>query len=217
MNPWSSRPNVICSIALAARQAHAERIAESEWDLVVVDEAHRVRRSLQGKSKIKTTLAYRLADELKEVVNGLLLLTATPMQLHPFELFSLIELIEPGLFPTFEAYDSCRKSLPRLNKLMKALKGWDALSKKAQARVPLANEGLLAELGVCRRCAARLLAREVEREKLMDELVGKHPVAEVLVRNRKVEVGGSRGELPRLSPLISMLTSSRSTRTFRNI
>ncbi len=63
--------------------------------LVIFDEAHRVRRSLQGEEDADTQ-AYRLADELKELVNGLLLLTATPMQVHPFELYSLIELVSPG-------------------------------------------------------------------------------------------------------------------------
>ena len=55
-----------------------------------------MRRWLQSANKVNVTQAYRLADELKELVNGLLLLTATPMQLHPYELYSLIELVEPG-------------------------------------------------------------------------------------------------------------------------
>jgi hypothetical protein len=99
-NPWMTRQNVICSLPFASSPKHAEQIIEAEWDLVIFDEAHRVRRSLQGAAKTKTTQAYRLADELKELVNGLLLLTATPMQVHPFELYSLIELVEPGLFPS---------------------------------------------------------------------------------------------------------------------
>ena len=58
------------------------------------------------------TEAYRLADELKELVDGLLLLTATPMQLHPYDLWSLIELIEPGLYPTYETYERSGESHP---------------------------------------------------------------------------------------------------------
>ncbi len=112
VNPWMARPNVICSLPFASSPKRAEQIIEAEWDLVIFDEAHRVRRTLQGASKTRTTQAYRLADELKELVNGLLLLTATPMQVHPFELYSLIELVEPGLFPTFRpttrAGASCR-------------------------------------------------------------------------------------------------------------
>ncbi|MHB1593333.1 MAG: DEAD/DEAH box helicase [Streptosporangiaceae bacterium] len=112
-NPWMARPNVICSLPFASSPKRAEQIVEAEWDLVIFDEAHRVRRTGTGGGKSRSTLAYRLADELKEMVNGLLLLTATPMQVHPFELYSLIELVEPGLFPTglmTPAVDSCRGS-----------------------------------------------------------------------------------------------------------
>ena len=133
----------ICSLPFAANPKRAEQIIESEWDLVIFDEAHRVRRSLQSASKTHTTQAYRLADELKELVNGLLLLTATPMQVHPFELYSLIELVEPGLFPTFSAYDSRRGFLPQLNALMKDLKAWNALSGAEQEGAVRAHEELL--------------------------------------------------------------------------
>ncbi len=189
-NPWMARQNVICSLPFAASPKHAEQIIEAEWDLVVFDEAHRVRRSFQGASKTRTTQAYRLADELKEQVNGLLLLTATPMQVHPFELYSLIELVEPGLFPTFSAYDTRRGFLPQLNALMRDLKGWNALSDSERASAMRANSELLDELGIPAASALRTLAEDRQRERLMDVLVDKHPLAGALVRNRKAEVGG---------------------------
>jgi len=190
VNPWMARQNVICSLPFAASPKRAEQIIEAEWDLVIFDEAHRVRRSLQGASKTRTTQAYRLADELKELVNGLLLLTATPMQVHPYELYSLIELVEPGLFPTFHAYDSRRGFLPQLNALMKDLKGWNALSGEQQQMSVQANAAMLAEMGVRAAGAPDFLADDREREQLMDVLVRKHPLAGALIRNRKAEVGG---------------------------
>ncbi len=189
-NPWMARQNVICSLPFAVSPKRAEQIIEAEWDLVIFDEAHRVRRSLQGSSKTRTTLAYRLADELKELVNGLLLLTATPMQVHPFELYSLIELVEPGLFPTFHAYDSRRGFLPRLNALMKILKGWNALSDTDRAAAAHANAEMLDELGISGARAVAVLENDQERDQLMDLLIAKHPLAAALVRNRKAEVGG---------------------------
>ena len=189
-NPWMARPNVICSLPFAASPKRAEQIIEAEWDLVIFDEAHRVRRSLQGATKTKTTQAYRLADELKELVNGLLLLTATPMQIHPFELYSLVELVEPGLFPTFRAYDTRRGVLPRLNALMKDLKGWNALSDSNRASAVRTHARLLNELGIRAEATVAMLADDQERERLMDVLIDKHPLAGALVRNRKAEVGG---------------------------
>jgi SNF2 family DNA or RNA helicase len=202
VNPWMARQNAICSLPFAALPRRAEQIIEADWDLVIFDEAHRVRRSLQGASKTRATLAYRLADELKELVNGLLLLTATPMQVHPFELYSLIELVEPGLFPTFHAYDSRRGFLPRLNTLMKDLVGWNALSGAAQVHAVSANAELLDELGIPADQAARLLADDLERERLMDLLVSKHPLAAAMVRNRKAEIGGFTSREARMVPVM---------------
>src|SRR5580704_4456982 len=179
-NPWMARQNVICSLPFAANPKRAEQIIEAEWDLVIFDEAHRVRRHLQGASKTRTTQAYRLADELKELVNGLLLLTATPMQVHPFELYSLIELVEPGLFPTFRSYDSFRGYLPRLNALMKDLQAWNALGDAERASALRANSEMLDELGVPADRALTVLGQDPDRERLMDVLVSKHPLAGAL-------------------------------------
>lgn len=187
-NPWAKRPNVITSLQFARNQQRMEKLIEAEWDLVVFDEAHYVRRRFEGK-KIVTTLAYRLADELKELVNGLLLLTATPMQLHPVELYSLIELVEPGLYPAFEVYDERRRELPRLNDLMRALKGWAALMPAEREEVRRKHAALLAEL-TDGTDLDRSLDDDETRERLMDRLVERHPLAGVLVRNRKAEVGG---------------------------
>jgi ERCC4-related helicase len=200
-NPWMARPNVICSLPFAASPKRAEQIIEAEWEMVIFDEAHRVRRHLQGAGKTRVTQAYRLADELKELVNGLLLLTATPMQVHPFELYSLVELVEPGLFPNYRSYDSLRGYLPRLNALMKDLKSWNVLSDAERAESVSSNAVMLGELGVQTDEAAAVLAREEERERLMDGLVDKHPIAGALVRNRKAEVGGFTSREARKVPV----------------
>lgn len=185
-NPWLARDNVICSLPFAANSKRAERIIEADWDLVVFDEAHRVRRWLQSANKVSVTQAYRLGDELKELVNGLLLLTATPMQLHPFELYSLIELVEPGLHPTFAAFEKAGRDLPSLNDLMKTLKGWDALADHDRELATDRHDALLAEIEV----RPDDLADRARRETAMNALAERHPLAQVLVRNRKAEVGG---------------------------
>ena len=44
-------------------------------------------------------------DLLKDSSFGVMVLTATPMQLHPFELFSLVEIVEPGLYESYEDFE----------------------------------------------------------------------------------------------------------------
>ena len=58
----------------------------------------------------------------------MLLLTATPMQLHRFELYSLIELLDPALFPTFADFETHANELRGLNATVERLKRWPTLS-----------------------------------------------------------------------------------------
>ena len=53
-----------------------------------------------------------------------------------------------------------------------------------------AHAKLLDELGIPAAGAVAMLADDQERERLMDVLIDKHPLAGALVRNRKAEVGG---------------------------
>lgn len=188
VNPYSKRDQIIVSINLVTRLPHADQILEAGWDLVVFDEAHRVRRTKRG-SDSKVTKAYSLGDELKEVVNGILLLTATPMQLHPYELFSLVELIEPGLFKSFSEYELSRKKLPALNDLMGGLKGWDALDASQRSSLIRKHESLLREVGFEAK-PLKSYNDEPNRLQVMNGVAEKHPLSEVLVRNRKAEIGG---------------------------
>lgn len=186
-NPWKARDKVICSVQFAS--ARADHIVEAGWDLAVFDEAHRLHRRKQGK-KWSNTKAYAFADELKENVDGLLLLTATPMQLDPSELYSLIELIEPGLFPTYDSYDKQSQTMPALMATSALLRDWEAFTPEKRA-VEAANVGgILLELGIASGEAATALASPQRREAAMERLVAMHPHTEVMVRNRKSEVSG---------------------------
>lgn len=188
-NPWEKENRIICSLPLAARPKNAERIASATWDMVIFDEAHKVRRTWQGKSKYKTTQAYALADELKEGAFGVLLLTATPMQLHPFELYSLLELVEPGLFGSFAQYEQRRRELPRLNELMKLLQSWEKWLPEERSNMVRHYLPILNSVSD-RASSLNALDDAKVRNDVATALIARHPLAECLVRNRKTEVGG---------------------------
>jgi hypothetical protein len=69
---------------------------------------------------------------------------------------------------------------------MRLLKGWDALSDQQQERAIDRHASLLKELGV----SPNDLGHRAAREGAMDDLAELHPLAQVLVRNRKAEIGG---------------------------
>ena len=91
---WTAHGPVIISSQLARRSAHADAIAAAEWDIVVLDEAHYARQTEPNNPKkhIPNQLL-KLMRKLKGNTADLILLTATPMQLHPVELYDLLELL----------------------------------------------------------------------------------------------------------------------------
>ena len=93
---WHAAPVVIASSQLMRRRARAQVLLEEAppWDLVVLDEAHHARRRAAGSAQEGGPNALlRLMQGLKDRAAGLLLLTATPMQVHPIEVWDLLNLL----------------------------------------------------------------------------------------------------------------------------
>ena len=78
-NPWHEYPRCITSIDLAKRDDVRERLLEANWDLVVIDEAHKCSARTDG-DKVSKTQRYQLAERLSRKADRLVLLTATPHQ-----------------------------------------------------------------------------------------------------------------------------------------
>ena len=93
---WHEQPAVIASSQLMRRSDRASTLFEEAepWDLIVLDEAHHARRRATGaKREDRPNALLRLMRALKERTQGLLLLTATPMQVHPIETWDLLDLL----------------------------------------------------------------------------------------------------------------------------
>jgi adenine-specific DNA-methyltransferase len=87
---------VICSYHFA--RTHAAEIAATLWDLVVIDEAHRLRNVYKTGNKIATAIKGGVVDK------PLLLLTATPLQNTLLELYGLVGFLDEHLFGNIEAF-----------------------------------------------------------------------------------------------------------------
>ena len=81
---------VICSYQFA--MAKKADLAATPWDLVVLDEAHRLRNIYKGTNKTAAAITEALANRHK------LLLTATPLQNSLLELYGLVSVIDPQIF-----------------------------------------------------------------------------------------------------------------------
>ena len=86
---------IIVSSQLMRRKERAKEVLEHSepWDLVILDEAHHARRRGAGSNRDRgPNKLLKLMGDLKEHTNGLILLTATPMQIHPIEVWDLLNL-----------------------------------------------------------------------------------------------------------------------------
>ena len=93
---WHEEPIVLASSQLMRRTDRAREILDKAepWDLVILDEAHHARRRSPGAARDRGPNALlRLMLGLRGKTQGLVLLTATPLQVHPVEVWDLLNLL----------------------------------------------------------------------------------------------------------------------------
>jgi adenine-specific DNA-methyltransferase len=94
--PFEGKEIVICSYQFA--RAKAADVNSIPWDLVVLDEAHRLRNVYKPSNVIANTLKLALGKTPK------LLLTATPLQNSLLELFGLVSFIDEHTFGDLKSF-----------------------------------------------------------------------------------------------------------------
>ena len=117
---WGRHPFVISSLETARHERHRKRVRGADYDMVVCDEAHRLRNHL--------TLGWKFLNDLNP--RYLLLLTATPVQNDLRELYNLVTLVRPGTVGTFSQFrrdflsghdKRTPRNTPRLRRLLKSV------------------------------------------------------------------------------------------------
>ena len=183
--------SILCSSRWVSNAKWKDLCTQAYWDLIILDEAHHARSYPDGSS----TALYRLVRDLspEEHPNRMMLfLTATPMQLHPHELYSLVEILDPTLFPSEKDFEEHRRATPGLSKLVENLShGTFPIpgqnTNETAYTIQQIAEWLDMDLREVHRC---LLAGLEEIRRISERLSDKHRLSEVLIRNRKAMVGG---------------------------
>ena len=183
-NPWQTEQSVITSQSFAAHNpARRAEISAVPWDLIIVDEAHHARRRREGKRTRQTNL-YRLVRDLTAEPGlgrrAVLFLTATPMQLQRHELFSLVELLQPTLFPSEEDFELHVNQRTELTRLIAEIEERAPEGDELQAYIRESSPWLSRTSGSALRSA----------DDLASELRTSHRLGEVMLRNRRAAVGG---------------------------
>src|SRR5690606_3496243 len=92
---------LITSIDFAKQEDVLPSIATAHFDLVIVDEAHKMSAYRYG-NKLDKTGRYRLGEALSLASTHLLFLTATPHRGDPENFRLFLDLLDPGFFATTE-------------------------------------------------------------------------------------------------------------------
>ena len=143
-NPYEKPAVLISSYPFAAK--NAENLRKVQWNLVVMDEAHKLRNSYRESNKVGQALRFGLEGRRK------LLLTATPLQNSLTELYGIATLLDDTYFgdlPSFRSrYVNAGGDLGELRERLKEFT-WRTLRKDVLAFVKYTNRLPLTESFAC--------------------------------------------------------------------
>ena len=100
-NVWLRENRIITSMDFAKQEDVLPSLSAANFDLVVVDEAHKMSAYRYG-DKLERTARYRLGEVLSQITAHLLFLTATPHKGDPENFRLFLDLLVPGFFATDE-------------------------------------------------------------------------------------------------------------------
>ncbi|MGV6807152.1 MAG: RNA polymerase-associated protein RapA, partial [bacterium] len=195
-NPFDQSQLFICPISrLTANDALAQFCLASDWDLLLVDEAHHLTWSPESASP-----AYTLVEKLAARARGVLLLTATPEQLGVAGHFARLRLLDPDRYYDLQAFIDEETDYAEIGDLVLSLsdlRDSDAehLPDLLQARLIelLGNEktaDLLESLSTSGVDADQGSRRDSAIRDAQDALLDRHGTGRVLFRNTRSNVGG---------------------------
>jgi ERCC4-related helicase len=96
LNPFQQDNAILCSYQFA--RSKEPYLKQVQWDLVVIDEAHRLRNVYKNSSKIASAIKAAVAAYPK------VLLTATPLQNSLLELYGLVSIIDEFAFGDLKSF-----------------------------------------------------------------------------------------------------------------
>ena len=102
-NVWTENSQCITSIDFAKREDVFPTLQEARWDMVIVDEAHKMAAYRYGEDVTKTG-RYRLGDMLSDKSDHLLFLTATPHKGDPENFRLLMRLLDKETFESPQGF-----------------------------------------------------------------------------------------------------------------
>ncbi len=94
VNQWLEKDQVITSLDLAKRDEILPSLKQVDWDLVIIDEAHR----MSARDESHKSLRYKLGELLRDISDHVLLMTATPHKGDPNNFTLFLQLLDQDVY-----------------------------------------------------------------------------------------------------------------------
>ncbi len=121
MSPWQERNQVTTSVSWVSHiEDSKESLLNGQWDLIIVDEAHKI----SAYSTDKKTLAYQLGQSLSQMTDHFSLMTATPHKGDPENFCLFLSLLDKDVYGNVKSLEDAmeRREAPfYLRRLKEAL------------------------------------------------------------------------------------------------
>ncbi|MGI5308043.1 RNA polymerase-associated protein RapA [Rheinheimera sp. WS51] len=196
-NPFDTEQLVLCSLNFLKNSAKWHQQAlESQWDLLVVDEAHHLQWQPDAPSE-----DYLRISELAEKTAGLILLTATPDQLGHQSHFARLKLLDPNRFHSYEQFVTEEKNYQHIATIAKPLLGDEAISATEieELKQCISEQDISNELNQLN--ASDSEQQQLARQQILEQLLDRHGTGRILFRNSRASVKGFPQRQPQLTGL----------------
>lgn len=198
-NPFDTEQLVLCSLSFLKNQPRWHQLAvTSQWDLLVVDEAHHLQWSDTTPSE-----EYQRISELATNTAGLILLTATPDQLGHESHFARLKLLDPARFHSYDAFLQEEQHYQHIAAVAEPLLEQRSLTASESEALCLAFDeaDISAELALINNQQADNSEQSHARQHLLSQLLDRHGTGRILFRNSRANIKGFPKRQAHIAPL----------------
>jgi len=179
-NPFNAEQQVLCSLNLFTDNPQRfEQVLNTQWDLLIVDEAHHL-----GWSQEQVSDEYKLVEQLARISKGLLLLTATPEQFGKESHFARLRLLDPDRFNDYEHFVQQENQYQIIADLIEKISANETLSDSLLNHLSSLESDV--DIDLVKDCKLS----ETQKTDIIHHLLDCHGTGRVLFRNTRAAIQG---------------------------
>ena len=163
-------------------------LANTDWDLVVVDEAHHISPPENNQNDESANTLYAHIQDIGKATKGLILLTATPDQLGHYGHFTRLQLLDPNRFHDYASYQKEELEYKAVADIANKLLSLDDLdpSEVNALSLLLDDESSLAQINEYQSSSDK----SSTSQRLIADLLDRHGTGRIMFRNSRQGIKG---------------------------